>query len=102
MTVLWMLRLPVLATAGQCPHSIVGAQEQHVRSTPRKETVRHDPRQLVQGGFELCRGGDGEPAHIEDHVAVIRHEALPPLRGAAELHELARYERARKGDHFDR
>src|SRR5204863_4763164 len=77
-------RAPVLL------HAFGTAEQQHVRTTTREQTVRHDADDTIDTSFQFYRLFDCEPTHVDDHIAVVGQDALAPLRRSAEAGQFAR------------
>src|ERR1700674_334880 len=78
----------------------IGAQQQCVGGPLRKQPMRDHAGDLVDGRFQLDRLHDGQVVYIQNNVAVIRDQALPPCRLATQLDEFARHVAACHGDHL--
>ena len=46
----------------------------------REEPVRYDTRDLIEPRLERHRLHDLEVVHVEDHVAIVGDDTLPPFR----------------------
>src|SRR5580658_4647328 len=86
-------------SAGQ--YGLRGTDEQHVRRPGGKQPDRHDAGDLVEFALKPHRIGNDEAVDVQDVVAVVGHEALPPYRPAAARTQLPGDEAARHRDHLD-
>ena len=88
--------------AVQRPRTLRGTEDQDVGAAPGEQTVRHHAGHVVERGFQRHRIADHEIVHVEDHVAVVGHEAGTQHWPPAQLAHFAGDVFARHRNHFDR
>src|SRR5262249_43685572 len=77
------------------------AQQKNIGAACRKQSVGDDADDTVDARLEVDGIADRQAMHIEDHVAVVGHDALAPFWRSAKLAKLARHVIARHRNHFD-
>ena len=67
--------LPRIRLFSDSFYTISGANQRDVRTAIRKQADGHDARNTVNGIFQRNSVQNFQTKHIEDHVAVIGHDA---------------------------
>ncbi len=83
-------------------YPLLGTEDEHIRGAQGEDAGGDDASDVVDLLLQSHRFHDAQVVHIEDDVAVVGDEILPPHRGAAQLDQFPRHMAAGHGDHFDR
>src|SRR6185436_12319018 len=70
-------------------YAALRAKQQNVSRAQRKQAVGHRPDNLIDLRLQFGCIDNAKPVHIQNHVAIVRHESLAKLRLTAQTHQFA-------------